>query len=207
MEKSREAFRTISEVSELLDTPAHVLRFWESRFPQVRPVKRAGGRRYYRPTDVALLFGIKQLLHSDGLTIRGVQKVLREHGIRHVMALADGAVNLGAGADAPAEAEVVAELPNADVLVLGVRAETAPLETASKHEETLPLWTQPVEPAPEQPAPAALAEAAPEVWLPTLLRRLASREAEADRTRLEAIAHRLGRLQARYRGDEGGMAG
>lgn len=89
MEKSREAFRTISEVSEILDTPPHVLRFWESRFPQVRPVKRAGGRRYYRPTDVALLSGIKRLLHTDGLTIRGVQKVLREHGIRHVMALAD----------------------------------------------------------------------------------------------------------------------
>ena len=92
MEKSRDAFRTISEVAELLDTPAHVLRFWESRFPQVRPVKRAGGRRYYRPTDVALLSGIKRLLHSDGLTIRGVQKVLREHGIRHVMAMADASI-------------------------------------------------------------------------------------------------------------------
>ena len=74
MEKSAEAFRTISEVSEILDTPAHVLRFWESRFSQVKPVKRAGGRRYYRPNDVALLGGIKKLLHEDGLTIRGVQK-------------------------------------------------------------------------------------------------------------------------------------
>lgn len=87
MEKSAEAFRTISEVSELLDTPAHVLRFWESRFSQVRPVKRAGGRRYYRPNDLALLAGIKKLLHSDGMTIRGVQKILKEQGIRHVASL------------------------------------------------------------------------------------------------------------------------
>ncbi|MGL6212096.1 MAG: MerR family transcriptional regulator [Paracoccaceae bacterium] len=87
MDKSPEAFRTISEVAETLDTPAHVLRFWESRFPQIRPVKRAGGRRYYRPADVALLTGIKRLLHEDGMTIRGVQKVLREQGVRHVSAL------------------------------------------------------------------------------------------------------------------------
>ncbi|MCF1710056.1 MerR family transcriptional regulator [Tabrizicola sp. J26] len=108
MEKSREAFRTISEVSEILDTPPHVLRFWESRFPQVRPVKRAGGRRYYRPTDVALLSGIKRLLHTDGLTIRGVQKVLREHGIRHVMAMADAQL---AGEANVAEAVPVAATP------------------------------------------------------------------------------------------------
>ena len=87
MDKSPEAFRTISEVAEALDTPAHVLRFWESRFPQIRPVKRAGGRRYYRPADVALLTGIKHLLHEEGLTIRGVQKILREQGVRHVAAL------------------------------------------------------------------------------------------------------------------------
>jgi resuscitation-promoting factor RpfA len=90
MDKSPDAFRTISEVADVLDTPAHVLRFWETRFPQIKPVKRAGGRRYYRPTDVALLTGIKRLLHDDGLTIRGVQKILREQGVRHVAALADG---------------------------------------------------------------------------------------------------------------------
>lgn len=89
MDKSPDAFRTISEVSEVLDTPAHVLRFWESRFPQIRPVKRAGGRRYYRPSDVALLTGIKRLLHDEGLTIRGVQKILREQGVRHVAGLTD----------------------------------------------------------------------------------------------------------------------
>ncbi|MCJ8139745.1 MerR family transcriptional regulator [Falsirhodobacter halotolerans] len=84
MEKSADAFRTISEVADLLHTPAHVLRFWESRFPQIKPVKRAGGRRYYRPSDIALLGGIRRLLHEDGLTIRGVQKILKEQGVRHV---------------------------------------------------------------------------------------------------------------------------
>lgn len=84
MSKSPDAFRTISEVAEWLDVPTHVLRFWESRFTQIKPVKRAGGRRYYRPADMALLGGIKRLLHDDGLTIRGVQKLLREQGVRHV---------------------------------------------------------------------------------------------------------------------------
>ena len=92
MEKSPDAFRTISEVSDSLETPAHVLRFWESRFPQIRPVKRAGGRRYYRPSDVALLGGIKKLLHDDGLTIRGVQRMLREQGIRYVAGLSSPGV-------------------------------------------------------------------------------------------------------------------
>ena len=91
MEKSPDAFRTISEVADHLDTPAHVLRFWESRFPQIRPVKRAGGRRYYRPSDMALLSGIRRLLHDEGMTIRGVQKILREQGVRFVAALAGDA--------------------------------------------------------------------------------------------------------------------
>src|SRR6056297_3561701 len=87
MGKSADAFRTISEVADWLETPAHVLRFWESKFSQVKPVKRAGGRRYYRPTDMLLLGGIKKLLHDDGMTIKGVQKVLREQGVKHVAAL------------------------------------------------------------------------------------------------------------------------
>ncbi len=127
MEKSRDAFRTISEVAELLDTPAHVLRFWKAAFRRYRPVKRAGGRRYYRPTDVALLSGIKRLLHSDGLTIRGVQKVLREHGIRHVMAMADPAVaalSIAPAVEPQPEPEAPPPPPprKADVLVLGVAA-------------------------------------------------------------------------------------
>jgi DNA-binding transcriptional MerR regulator len=91
MTKAAEAFRTISEVAEALGIPAHVLRFWESKFPQVKPVKRAGGRRYYRPADVALLAGIKSLLHDQGMTIRGVQKILREQGAKHLTDLAAGA--------------------------------------------------------------------------------------------------------------------
>jgi DNA-binding transcriptional MerR regulator len=87
MDKSPEAFRTISEVAEQLDVPAHVLRFWETRFAQVKPVKRGGGRRYYRPEDVRLLRGIRGLLYDDGMTIKGVQKILREQGVRHVIGL------------------------------------------------------------------------------------------------------------------------
>ncbi|MGF1553777.1 MAG: MerR family transcriptional regulator, partial [Paracoccaceae bacterium] len=84
--KSPQAFRTISEVAEALDVPAHVLRCWETRFSQIRPVKRAGGRRLYRPEHVALIAGIRALLHDDGLTIKGVQKMLRTDGTRAVVA-------------------------------------------------------------------------------------------------------------------------
>lgn len=99
MEKAPDAFRTIGEVSDLLETPSHVLRFWESRFPQIKPVKRTGGRRYYRPTDVALLAGLRILLHDQGMTIKGVQKILREEGLRHVCALGDQSLGLSDGAD------------------------------------------------------------------------------------------------------------
>ena len=112
MDKSPEAFRTISEVSEALETPAHVLRFWESRFPQIRPVKRAGGRRYYRPADVALLTGIRDLLHVQGLTILGVQKILREQGVRHVASLAEGDVG---AFDAEADDLIEGQAVDADV--------------------------------------------------------------------------------------------
>ena len=88
--KSPDAFRTISEVAAELEVPQHVLRFWESRFNQIKPVKRAGGRRYYRPDDVDLLRGIQALLYVDGLTIRGVQKILKERGSRHVAQVGRG---------------------------------------------------------------------------------------------------------------------
>lgn len=84
MKKSREAFRTISEVADWLEVPAHVLRFWETRFAQIKPTKRAGGRRYYRPADMLVIGGIKTLLRDKGMTIRGVQKLLREQGVSHV---------------------------------------------------------------------------------------------------------------------------
>jgi DNA-binding transcriptional MerR regulator len=90
MAKGPDAFRTISEVARELGVPQHVLRFWESRFSQVRPMKRGGGRRYYRQGDIALLKGIHRLLYGEGFTIRGVQKILRERGIPHVVAAATG---------------------------------------------------------------------------------------------------------------------
>jgi DNA-binding transcriptional MerR regulator len=87
VEKAPDAFRTISEVAGDLDIPQHVLRFWESRFAQIRPMKRGGGRRYYRPDDVALLRGIRHLLYGQGYTIRGVQRILREQGVRFVQSV------------------------------------------------------------------------------------------------------------------------
>ena len=83
--KSPEAFRTISEVSKDLAIPQHVLRFWETKFIQIKPIKRGGGRRYYRPEDVEILKGIKNLLYNDGYTIRGVQKVIKENGTRKIL--------------------------------------------------------------------------------------------------------------------------
>ncbi len=84
MSKASEAFRTISEVADDLEVPKHVLRFWEVKFPQIRPMKRGGGRRYYRPEDLDLLRGIRQLLHAEGYMIKGVQKILREQGVDSV---------------------------------------------------------------------------------------------------------------------------
>tara|TARA_E500000331_G_scaffold262458_1_gene253440 strand:+ start:528 stop:953 length:426 start_codon:yes stop_codon:yes gene_type:complete len=85
MNKSPEAFRTISEVSKDLSLPQHVLRFWETKFIQIKPIKRGGGRRYYRPEDIKLLRGIKSLLYNDGYTIRGVQKVIKEVGTKKIL--------------------------------------------------------------------------------------------------------------------------
>jgi DNA-binding transcriptional MerR regulator len=84
MKKSADAFRTISEVAEWLDTETHVLRFWESKFSQIKPVKRAGGRRYYRPKDMLIIGGIKKLLHEDGLTIKGTQRIIKDKGLNYV---------------------------------------------------------------------------------------------------------------------------
>ena len=83
-EKSENALRTISEVGKALDLKAHVLRFWEGKFNEIQPVKRANGRRYYRPEDVALIAGIKHLLHEQGMTIKGVQKLMKDEGVAHI---------------------------------------------------------------------------------------------------------------------------
>jgi DNA-binding transcriptional MerR regulator len=90
LNKAPDAFRTISEVADELDLPQHVLRFWESRFPHIKPLKRGGGRRYYRPDDIDLLRGIRRLLYADGYTIRGVQRILREQGVRTVQLVGQG---------------------------------------------------------------------------------------------------------------------
>ena len=84
MDKAPDAFRTISEVADDLDLPQHVLRFWETRFQQIKPMKRGGGRRYYRPDDVDLLRGIRHMLYGEGYTIRGVQRMLKDHGVKFV---------------------------------------------------------------------------------------------------------------------------
>ena len=102
MNKSPDAFRTISEVAEDLDLPQHVLRFWETRFTQIKPLKRGGGRRYYRPDDVDLLRGIKKLLYEEGYTIRGLQRILKEQGNRFVVAVGSGEIEAGTeGSDLP----------------------------------------------------------------------------------------------------------
>src|SRR5215831_5179511 len=93
VDKAPDAFRTISEVADELDIPQHVLRFWETRFAQIKPMKRSGGRRYYRRDDVELLRGIRHLLYGQGYTIRGVQRILREHGIKAVQGFS-GAIAL-----------------------------------------------------------------------------------------------------------------
>jgi len=99
--KGPDAFRTISEVAEELDLPQHVLRFWETRFNQIKPMKRGGGRRYYRPEDVDLLRGIRLLLYAEGFTIRGVQRLLKEKGTGFVTAVGQsGSVETMTGADA-----------------------------------------------------------------------------------------------------------
>ena len=109
MDKAPDAFRTISEVADDLDIPQHVLRFWETRFAQIKPMKRSGGRRYYRPDDVDLLKGIRRLLYGEGYTIRGVQRILKEHGIKSVQGLADSSAAVSFGAIEEAVGQSLAE--------------------------------------------------------------------------------------------------
>ena len=112
-DKSPQAFRTITEVAEILVLPQHVLRFWETRFPQIKPLKRGGGRRYYRPDDVELLRAIKALLYDRGYTIKGVQKLLREQGAQSVMR-AEAGQGSPKAVPAPPQGEPVAEQARAE---------------------------------------------------------------------------------------------
>jgi DNA-binding transcriptional MerR regulator len=152
MKKAPDAFRTISEVSEWLETPAHVLRFWESKFSQIKPVKRAGGRRYYRPDDMRLLGGIKQMLHIDGLTIKGAQKVLREKGIKHVVGLSPAVTSTDTGQDAEQNSDIdsltsqintsVAEVASAPAAPLVLDASTMASPDPTPEQEV--FFTQPL---------------------------------------------------------------
>lgn len=170
MDKAPDAFRTISEVADDLDVPQHVLRFWETRFTQIKPMKRSGGRRYYRPDDVNLLRGIRRLLYGEGYTIRGVQRILREHGIKAVQGLTDGSVDHasalfdGPSFDAekdehvPDLEELDAENENEDEFAGDEPADTADYGSPlSLRDLGPPLTTTPpkaVVPKPVQPAPA-----------------------------------------------------
>ena len=106
MDKSPDAFRTISEVADELDLPQHVLRFWETRFNQIKPMKRGGGRRYYRPDDVDLLKGIRHLLYDQGYTIKGVQKLLKQNGSKFAVAIGSGEVTAAEAMAAYTKTEV-----------------------------------------------------------------------------------------------------
>lgn len=182
MAKSPEAFRTISEVAAQLETPAHVLRFWESKFPQIRPVKRAGGRRYYRPDDIALLGGIKVLLHEQGMTIRGVQKLLRERGARHVATLSALPWEGTEPEETPEELEAaVAEAEAAD------EAGPAPESSPTVVEAFLAGTVAQLRAAPSEPAESGLAR---------LRAALAAADHDALRARADRISPLVSRLEA-----------
>ncbi|MCA0856639.1 MerR family transcriptional regulator [Phaeobacter italicus] len=165
MSKSPDAFRTISEVAEWLGIQAHVLRFWESKFTQIKPVKRAGGRRYYRPADVDLLGSIKVLLHDQGMAIKDVQALLREHGAAHVASLADpDAPSAAQGSAAASDVEPIenasADPVQGDVIEATVEATFEPVEppaapapTPSAPAAAPGAWAEPASPAPATAAP------------------------------------------------------
>lgn len=136
-QKSPEAFRTISEVADELDVPQHVLRFWESKFASVKPLKRGGGRRYYRPGDVDVLRGVKTLLYSEGYTIRGVQKVFRNQGVRYVADVGQSGMQ-----------QLAPSGPAANVIAAPAAIATAPEVTTEAARAREPAQLSLVEPAP-----------------------------------------------------------
>lgn len=108
MAKGPDAFRTISEAADELHVPQHVLRFWETKFTFIKPMKRAGGRRFYRPSDIAVLRGVRRLLHEEGYTIKGVQKLHRDQGVKRLVAAGEG-ISVPAPAEKPAPAAKAAK--------------------------------------------------------------------------------------------------
>ena len=205
MSKSADAFRTIGEVADWLGVPAHVLRFWESKFAQVKPVKRAGGRRYYRPGDMQLLGGIRKLLHEDGMTIKGVQKVIREQGVRHVAAMSPlldselQAADAGIALDVPEQTEA----PRGEVVHFTRKQSTTtvPIEPEPVDEVTdAPTDTVPDQPriipidTPDDPSDTALAR-------PSTLSALARGKrpvAPFDSARIADIVSRLADLRTHW---------
>jgi DNA-binding transcriptional MerR regulator len=137
VDKAPEAFRTISEVAIDLNVPQHVLRFWESRFREIKPMKRGGGRRYYRPEDIDLLRGIRHLLYGEGYTIRGVQRILKEQGAKFVAAVWHPGAPQPPGQssvdDADAEADFVAEEPDTRAAVPPVTVAQASARASGPH--------------------------------------------------------------------------
>ena len=151
-DKSKDAFRTISEVADWLDVPTHVLRFWESRFAQIKPVKRAGGRRYYRPSDMRVIGGVKVLLHDQGMTIRGVQKLFREEGVKHVSSFSPPLFDMDdeeeAVLDAAALELAARPAPAARTTRTAEPAPVGPLPEAENEEENRPVFRRASKPAP-----------------------------------------------------------
>lgn len=180
-EKSPEAFRTISEVAVELDIPQHVLRFWESRFAQVRPIKRAGGRRYYRPEDVDLLKGIRALLYREGFTIKGAQKVMRDKGLRFV-------ADMGRASTVTAMAFAQAPVTEAsDDQLRGARAILAVVERAHDESFMTPIVEDDIA---EKPV-AEIAE--------TVEAEMAETVANEEHARLETLLAELVQMKARLR--------
>ena len=206
-QKSPDAFRTISEVSSDLDVPQHVLRFWEGKFAQIKPLKRGGGRRYYRPEDVDLLRGIQHLLYGDGYTIKGVQKLLRENGVKYVVA---------AGRREQPAAKAKPPQPLAPVAATALpepqpRAEMAPPAVAPPPSTAslggaphfAPVVAPVVPPAPPPPAEPELPLAAPVAPQAVPVQETAVPEMEepafdehVESRRIEAAAKLLARLKA-----------
>ncbi|MFG6594082.1 MerR family transcriptional regulator [Sulfitobacter sp. 1A13368] len=160
MVKSPDAFRTISEVADWLGIQAHVLRFWESKFTQVKPIKRAGGRRYYRPADMLLLGGIKKLLHDDGLTIKGVQKILREEGMTHVSSLSAPLDELDFVEPRPAPKPDIIRPETGVVLNFGAKTEARGDEVSAETVETVDTRQENTAEV-EEPAPAVAQRPSP----------------------------------------------
>jgi DNA-binding transcriptional MerR regulator len=180
LDKSPEAFRTISEVAGELDVPQHVLRFWESRFREIKPMKRGGGRRYYRPDDVTLLRGIRHLLYGEGYTIRGVQRILREQGIRFVQTVWQP------GAPQPSQ-QLHDDGENGDDEAAPRNAGEA--ERSRKLFSLLPSLLGPAEQADAEPSPESRLDPHAQRFIPPAPGAILPRE---DLRRLQAALHELG---------------